>query len=141
MSCPNCTCDNIYRLHPGCGLNQCTECGTTWFNGQKYKAHVPRRSQPAEVLPLPDAEGRWLYRHGNDWYLWYVYLIRGELCVGGEPCVRGEYFKFVAPILPPQRDEDAEWLKDYAARHAKGELNLMRLLSIVDRLEKGQAQP
>lgn len=155
MNCPNCTCDNIYRLHPGCRLNKCTDCGTTWFDGSISEALVPRRSQPATVLPLPDESCRvWTNEHGQ------IAVVGGRSLrlfhhdgTGGSRYDANDYATlgkrwtpWTPPILPPQtRDEDAEALRCLAADmdgRSRGALpSSADIRRIADRLEKGQAQP
>ena len=106
MICPNCGseesqfCDSLVK-------RRCVNCGTWWSTNTGEIAFVPRRSQPATVLPLPDVtiSNWWCREEKGVWTPFYV-------PTNWEPPV-GRYVVWQPPIIsPPQkRDADADWLR------------------------------
>lgn len=134
IECPNCGSGDMFDLYKssGCSVATCQECGTIDWGRNGSEPSVPRRSQPAEIMELPTCEGLWLYRRpdveADDLRLVRVYPWKGgdQLAWGGELCVRGQYVKFVPPILPPpKRDADVEdlqsWISTFTAMKERGE--------------------
>jgi Zn ribbon nucleic-acid-binding protein len=114
--CPNCQSkDSHWYECNGFNLRHCRECGTQWQEDYPQGASVPYRSQPAEVLELPDSTGWWwcgfppekliqVWERNGSFYL--------SCRTGGDPLPRSQYVRAVPPIVAkPKRDEDAEWLR------------------------------
>ena len=134
MSCPNCGNEELEVL-----VNNgrwCIDCGTKWVMGSR--ADVPRRSQPAEVLELPNVHDWWWYRKDNEWNSWRVTNAGPQSHYG-----KGQYVRAVPPLVKPTPpDADAEWLRNWIEANPSAfnvaQLNTLR--HIADRLEAKGAE-
>jgi Zn-finger nucleic acid-binding protein len=148
IQCPNCKCDEVlllHLLHQACELRKCAECGTTWFDGSRFEAHIPRRSQPATVLPLPDTEGWWWQfdSHNEEWKCFNISMRSSGVPNYGSgmafDCACGRYVRAESPIVAAEKDAEVkdDWLKRFHSL-----LNSNRIASamclLADRLEAAE---
>lgn len=147
--CPNCGSEDLDCIH-GYEIKRlwCTDCGSLWWQGSNSgDLYVPRRSQPAEVLELPDADGQWWYypKDGEPAVFNVKFLdsapAQPVFCMSHNPCLKGRYVRCIPPIVkPPVRDADAEYLQYFLYRLCKGSTTPTgweeRFRQIITRLER-----
>lgn len=149
-TCPNCGSGDYQNLQSQ--RRACDECGTRWWVDMDFPPMIPRRSQPAEMLELPDSEGQWwYYRDDCEPAVVAVRFLDSApaqpvFCMTHNPCPRGQYVRAVAPLVkPPVRDADLDLdyirslvgvlsdASNLSVNVPKAELD--RLRRIADRLE------
>lgn len=139
--CLNCGSDNVGKWDSG-PYCRCNECGTMF--DAVGRSWVPRRSQPATVLELPDADGYWWWWDQSE--KWWRIVHCTKMSHRGT----GRYVRALEPIVEPEPvDADAEWLRQVAAwcnmetqkwPGSRGEMS-GELRRIADRLESHAKEP
>lgn len=85
----------------------CQECGhIQWMSG---KSETPSRSQPVEVLELPNQAGWWWWKDLRD--DWYLTRIDDRFDRWKKGC---QYVRAIPPIVAKPKDADAEMLRNFA---------------------------
>lgn len=122
-------------------LEACKECGLL-KDMDGISAMIPRRCLPQAPLELPTEGGWWWV--GFPMTLIIHVAMRGGVPyhasgpLGGDPLIKGHYFKCTPPLVAKAVDEDAEWCKSMKAGesyYVSTEV-YARLQRIVARLER-----
>lgn len=150
VKCPHCGIEDSKWHGSGVKYRHCLECGTEWQEDYPAGAKIPRRSQPADELSLPDADDWWWWwnpARGGKWepvcvdidYLKIRMSRVGLLC--DEPCPPGRYVRLPMPVQPKPVDEDAAFLRKFRGRINLFDGDIDRLEAIADRLERQGKEP